>query len=74
MRTIWTILVDYQMPDRTMRRKNYIMSDTMQIASLERHLKGVNGKILHRVVMPIMTFDEVMEDIDGEMYRLEMLA
>jgi hypothetical protein len=74
MRTIWTILVDYQMPDRTMRRKNYIMSDTMQIASLERHLKNVNGKILHRVVMPIMTFDEVMEDIDGEMYRLEMLA
>jgi len=74
MRTIWTILVDYQMPDRTMRRKNYIMSDTMQIASLERHLKSVNGKILHRVVMPIMTFDEVMEDIDGEMYCLEMLA
>jgi len=50
------------------------MWDTMQIAALERHLKDVNGKILHRVVMPIMNFDEVMEDIDGEMYRLEMLA
>jgi len=74
MRTIWTILVEYQMPDRTMRRKNYLMWDTMQIAALERHLKDVNGKILHRVVMPIMNFDEVMEDIDGEMYRLEMLA
>jgi hypothetical protein len=74
MRTIWTILVEYQMPDRTMRRKNYVMSDTMQITALERHLKRVNGKILHRVVMPVMTFDDVMEDIDGEMYCLEMLV
>jgi len=74
MRTIWTILVEYQMPDRTMRRKNYMMWDTMQIVALERHLKRVNGKILHRVVMPVMTFDEVMDQIDDEINYLETLS
>jgi hypothetical protein len=74
MRTIWTILVEYQMPDRTMRRKNYLMWDTMQIVALERHLERVNGKIKHRVVMPVMTFDEVMDQIDDEINYLEMLS
>jgi hypothetical protein len=74
MRTIWSILIEYPLPSGIKVRKNYVTSNTMQIVSIERHLNRVKGKIIHRVVMPIMDFDEIMEDIDNNIEAQEMLV
>jgi hypothetical protein len=74
MRIIWSILIEYPLPHGAKVRKNYFVSNTVQIASIERNLQRVNGKIVHRAVMPIMDFDDIMEDIYNNIEEQEILV
>ena len=71
MTTVWAIQIEYKVKGNIVRRSHFV-HNTNEITTLEKHLKGFGGGVVHKRLYVVSDWVEVLDEVEKEIEAKKM--